>query len=495
MGNTYLGIDLGTSAMKIVLIDEKKNVLDQVTQDYQTMKTDAGRSEIDPEIWVTCMKNGIDKILADQDRSKLKRIGITGQMHTLIILDVNGKSIGPALMWNDLRAKELLPELRDKMKNFPDGDYLARTVSTGSPAANLYWLRKNQQEKFQKIHRFLIGPDYLVFRLTGEYCTDYCGASTSCLYQLSSREWSEDMRKLLGLPKTAYPKVAGSMTIAGCITEDMAELLHLEKDVEVLVGTGDNPATAISTGCLGKGYPVISLGTSGVLMMPVKEPDRQAKGKLILFSLDGFSYSCLIQGVVQSNGSTFDWCAKEIMGFHDLSAVDKKMIPDQMMNSEVLFYPHLAGDKTIYADPDLRGAFIGLGIDTDKYTLLYAVIEGLCFSLRQLAEEMQLPVRCYKAIKVVGGGAKSSVWMQTLANVLNMKIEKMNGMIGPAFGIAFLAAQENKDDCSFQKITEGTVKVEACYEPEEAAVQICEKKYQKYLRIQTGIKYISEDTI
>ena len=194
MEQLFLGIDLGTSAMKLVLMDGQKNVLAQITEKYQTAQPDKGWIEIDPEIWFGCMRAAMEKILSGCDRTKLRGIGITGQMHTLVVLDGNGRPVRPAIMWNDIRTKELIPELKKRMETFDEGEYLSKTISTGSPAANLYWMKKNEPENFKKIRKFLIGPDYLVYRLTGVYGTDYCEASTSCLYQIHKKQWSQEMR-------------------------------------------------------------------------------------------------------------------------------------------------------------------------------------------------------------------------------------------------------------------------------------------------------------
>lgn len=494
MEHIFIGIDLGTSAMKLVLIDEYKNVLAGLTEEYQVEQPASGWNEVDPELWFQCMKNGLERILKLCDREKIRGIGVTGQMHTLVVLDELGMPVRPAIMWNDVRTKELIPELKAQMKNFAEGDYLARTVSTGSPAANLYWMKREEPGNFKKIRHFLIGPDYLVYRLTGMFGTDYCEASTSCLYELKERRWSPQMQKLIGLDEAVYPPVHGSLLPAGTLTEEIAEQFGLSGRVEVLVGTGDNPATAISTGCLGRGYPVISLGTSGVFMMPVSRIRDNAKGKMILFSFDDKSYSYLLQGAVQSNGSTFDWWVRGIMGEEDFSKVDSLIDVERSSLSGVIFYPHLMGDKTLYADPDLRGSFIGLSTETDRSDMLYAVIEGLCFSFRELAEKMQLPLHRFGSVKVVGGGSSSRVWMQTMANVLNIRIEQMDGMIGPAFGIALLAAYHYGCFDSIEQISEGTVKIQNCFEPQPEAAAVCEEQYGKYLRMQRGLQYITEGT-
>ena len=492
--HTFLGIDLGTSAMKLVLIDGNKNVLAQITEEYQAVQPERGFSEIDPEIWYDCMVNAMDRILMQCDRSRIRGIGVTGQMHTLVVLDAEGKPVRPAMMWNDIRTRDLIPRLKEEIKQFPEGEYLSRTISTGSPAANLYWLKENEPEHFRRIKKFLIGPDYLVYRLTGHFGTDYCEASTSCLYQIREKRWSPEMRAMIGLEKECYPEIRGSVLAAGTLSPDMAERFSLPQEIDVLTGTGDNPATAISTGCLGRGYPVISLGTSGVFMMPVAELKDNAKGKMILFSFDNKSYSYLVQGAVQSNGSTFDWWVRGIMEEDDFSKVDSLIDVEKSLAGGVIFYPHLSGEKTLYADPCIRGAFIGLSTETDRSDMLYAVIEGLCFSFRELAEKMRLPLCRFGSVNVVGGGSRSRGWMQTLAKVLNIRIEQMDGMIGPAFGIALLAAYHCGCFDSLEQISEGTVKIQNCFEPEPYAVAACEEQYKKYLRIQKGLRYITDGT-
>ncbi len=492
MEELFLGIDLGTSAMKLVLMDRKKTIRAQITEEYEAAQPRCGWSEIDPELWYECMERGLGRILEHGAGRQIRAIGVTGQMHTLIVLGEDEKPVRPAMMWNDIRTRDLIPELKQKMAEFPEGAYLSKTVSTGSPAANLYWLKKNEPEHFAAIRKFLIGPDYLVFRLTGRAGTDYCEASTSCLYEICGRRWSEPMRKLLGLPREAYPPVQGSALAAGMIRKELAEKFAIPAGTPVLTGTGDNPATAISTGCMGRGYPVISLGTSGVFMMPVEKPGDEARGKTILFSFDDRAYFYLVQGAVQSNGSTLEWWVRSILETDDFSVVDQTVDPKTAWKGSVLFYPHLVGDKTLYADPNLRGGFFGLSTETDRAGMLYAVIEGLCFSFRELAEKMKLPLEKFGSVKVVGGGAKSRVWMQTMANVLNIRIEQMDGMIGPACGIALLAACRCGGMDSPEQMAEGLVRTRAVFEPDPDAAAACEEKYRKYLRIHEGLAYIMD---
>lgn len=493
MKRLYLGIDLGTSAMKIVLIDEEYHVLSQVREEYHLSVKEDGWYEIDQKYWFAGMINGIKKVLENQNVNQLHSIGVTGQMHTLTILDKDGNCIRPAMMWNDLRTKELIPQMKEKIAQFQDGEYLSRTISTGSPAANLYWLKKYEPENYKKIKKFLIGPDYLVYCLTGTYSTDYCEASTSCLYEIKNRKWSEEMRKLLGLSEDVYPQIFGSAEITGTVKKNIMELTGIPEGVKVLAGTGDNSAMALSTGCLVMGYPLISLGTSGVLVIPDEQERSSEYGKRILFSFDNTKYYGLVQGTVQSNGSTLSWWTKKILGKEDFSYIDQIVDLKKERSNMTIFYPHMTGEKTIYADPLLRGAFIGMSLENDPIDLTYSLLEGMCFGIKELAEKMNLQLTDQKSIKVVGGGANSRVWMQIMANVLNCPIERMGGMIGAAFGVALLAAFCESCHGDYSGMAGNTITVEERFEPDKEMVTLCEKKYMIYKRIYSGMKYIMED--
>ncbi len=492
MKQLYLGIDLGTSAMKIVLIDEKKQVVGHTTEVYQLSSPQDGWSEIHQEIWFEKLLSGIRTVMEGQDAGKLRSIGLTGQMHTLVVLDRDGQYIRPAMMWNDLRTKAMIPQLKEKIRCFEEGEYLSRTISIGSPAANLYWLKQYEPENYARIGKFLIGADYLAYRLTGNYGTDYCEASTSCLYEIKKRRWSAQMRELLELDEAVYPEVYGSMHVAGTVRAEIAEALHLPSDVAVLTGTGDNPATAISTGCLTNGYPVISLGTSGVLVVIGGPEWSDTPGKRILFSFDESRYFHLIQGTVQSNGRTLSWWNNEILNNADFSVIDSTINLERQKNNRMLFYPHLAGEKTLYGDPFLRGAFVGISTDASREDMTYSVLEGLCFGFRELTEKMNLSFGAFGSLKAVGGGAKSKVWMQILANVLNVPIEKMDGMIGAAFGIALLAYHQCTGNSDYAGITDRTIRIERRFLPDKEMVDICDRKYQAYKRLHDGLKYITD---
>lgn len=489
MKDLFIGIDLGTSSMKLILIDREQHVLSSVSKAYEVVGSREGWREIQPEIWYDSMVQGVRELLSGQDPSRLNRIGITGQMHTLVVVDREGEPIRPALMWNDLRTRDLVPELREKLKGFEGSAYLSRTISTGSPLSNLYWLKQNEPENYRRIGKFLIAPDYLVYRLTGQYVTDYCDASTSCLYDLDQKRWSSQVFDLLGLDFSVCPKVQGSAIPAGSVTEEAAAALCIPAGVPVLTATGDNAAAAMSLGCMAQRQPFISLGTSGVLVVPVGEDWSAPYGKRILFSQDDRNFSQLVQGTVQSNGPTINWWSSGILEKESFDWIDREIDPEAQKDNPVIFYPHMAGEKTIYADSSLRGAFIGLGTESGRAEMSYAMLEGICFGLRMLAEKIGVLLTPEQSFRVVGGGANSKVWLQTLANVLGVTVERVDGNIGASYGIAHQASCKGSDDESIDV----PLVVSAVYKPDPVMVAICDQKYAKYKRIYKALKYINGD--
>ena len=271
MGGTYIGIDMGTSSVKLLLTDEGGKVLGQSSRSYELLHPHEGWSEIEPETWYQSMLSGLTELMTGRNPKDVRGIGVTGQMHTLILLDADGNSVRPAILWNDKRTKEDIPFLKQYLNDCTDGEYLSGIMSTGSPASALYWVSRREPERFAECRHFLIGPDYLVYRLTGTIGTDSCEASTSCLYSISNRQWCPRMRDLIGLTDDMYPPVRSSAVLAGPVLPEIRGMFGWDERVCVITGTGDNPATALSTGCLDGGYPVLSLGTSGVLMFPVKK--------------------------------------------------------------------------------------------------------------------------------------------------------------------------------------------------------------------------------
>lgn len=482
----YIGIDIGTSSAKSVLIDSEGRIIRSASAAYPVAEPKPGWREIDPEAWMQAVDTTLGQLLEGVDRARVRSIGVTGQMHTLVLLDRQGNPLRPALLWNDTRTASMIPDMKRRIRALDGVSCLADVISTGSPAANLLWFKENEPENYARLHKFLIGPDYIVHRLAGGYRTDYCEASTSSLYDLTARTWSPAIRAAFGFPAAVYPDVRGSGEIAGTLLPAFCEKYALSPAVTVIVGTGDNPAAAIPTGCLAKKRPVLSFGTSGVLMFPRSRPDFTARGKNILFSLDGQDVAVLVQGVVQSCGGTLNWWMEKILGTTDYAAETRCISLEHLGESPLLFYPHLVGDKTIYTDPSLRGCFIGLGTDTTRADMATAVLEGICFAVRQLTQAMEIPAAALENLRVIGGGSKNPIWMQMLADVLGAPVIQMESHSGAAFGIA-LAAAAAAEGVPVEQMMRGLLFDKARFIPRAYHAGLYQKKYQKYLRIHDAV--------
>lgn len=439
----YMGVDIGTSSAKFMLVDERGGGMGTHSVSYDCDAPQSGWAEIPPERWMEAVEEGAAALLSpldEEERRSLAGIGITGQMHTTVFLDADGRSIRPAILWNDTRTLPLLAELRQSADAIPQTSGIMQILSTGSPALNLLWFKREEPENFARLRTFLIGPDYIVHALTGAVGTDFCEASTSSLYDFRTHTWSEEMRALLGLSADIYPAIRGSGIPVGTLRSEIAERWGLPADIPVVVGTGDNAAAAYANG-IGRadGGGILSLGTSGVLAFRRAQPDFSHKGKHIVFSVDGVHRSLLVQGVVQSAGRALQWWQERILEQSDYTCEIADVDAEMLGTGAILFYPHLMGDKTIYADMKLRGAFLGLSDRTSRADMQIAVMEGIAFAVKELVQAMEVSREQLNPLRVTGGGAKSALWMQMLADILETPVVRAAGECSAVYGAALLA--------------------------------------------------------
>ena len=488
MQRCYIGIDMGSSSVKVQLMDETRKL---ITDCSETVLPDAPHpdwKEIDPERWFQAAMDVLKRALKTVDRQKVRAICCTGQMHSLTLLDAEGKALRPAILWNDCRTTAVCAKLREELEKSPCTAKFVTLVSTGSPAANLVWVRENEPETFQRMSSFLLGSNYLTYRLTGEHVTDWCEASVSALFDNENNEWSPVMREQVGLSATQYPALRGSARPAGQIRAEIAEELGLPLDTQVATGTGDNPATAVSAGSLIKRFPTISIGTAGVLVIPQTRCEPKAGFKSVLFSLDGHRVDCLLQGVVQSAGNSLQWWMQSILKQDDFSDGDRTIDRKRAFRENLIFYPHLVGDKAVHYAPELRGAFLGIHPDTGREQMSLAVLEGVCFGFRELLEQAYQPVSKLKILPVTGGGSRSDIWMQVLADVLNITVKQLSRRVGAAYGAAILAAMACGDEtvCAGD---EDESKLRS-FKPQTEYVQRYQRKYEQYQRVYNAIRGI-----
>jgi len=489
----FLGVDVGTSSLKVMIIDASGSCLQEDSERYELISRRDGWLEIDPECWIRAFVKAAGRLLKNIDRRRIRRIGVTGQMHTLVMLGDDGRPVRPAIMWNDMRTNEVIPQIRKLAASCEDGKEIETIISTGSPFANLYWVRKEEPEIFGRICRIQIGWDYLVFRLTGRYCTDYCNASTSALYSFRRKDWSDQLWRLTGLPEGSFPEILGSTDIAGKVRDEFTDLLDLDPETEVITGTGDNPATVFSTGGYRRNQAALSLGTSGVIIRRSSGKPSAYYSKRIAFAFHKGECEEMEQGAIQSCASTYNWWVREAGLQGRIGQLEKTIEIRKEAEKKLLFSPYLAGDKTLYADTGLRGMFVGLDLHTSRKTMTYAVLEGIAFSIRSLLEAMMSGSAKEEPLQVLGGMTENRLFMQILSDVTGRSIRKTGSRAsGAVYGIALLAAKAD-DPVGLDEAARTYQKTEEVFCPDRELREMLDWKYRRYLKMQEAYHIIYQE--
>ncbi|MCM1088757.1 MAG: xylulokinase [Muribaculaceae bacterium] len=475
----YIGVDLGTSAVKLLLMDEKGKIRKIVSKEYPLSFPAPGWSEQNPEDWYTGTMEGIRELIAEADRSQIQGIGFGGQMHGLVILDKEDRVIRPAILWNDGRTGQECDYLNNVIGKDKLSEYTANIAFTGFTAPKILWIKKQEPENFAKISKIMLPKDYLVYRLTGVHCSDMSDASGMLLLDVKNRRWSKEMCEICGIGEEMLPQLFESYECVGTVKKEIAEKLGIPDTVKVAAGAGDNAAAAVGTGTVGDGMCNISLGTSGTIFISSKQFGVDKFNALHAFAhADGYYH---LMGCMLSAASCNKWWMEEIIGT-DAYADEQKEIT-KLGENRVYFLPYLMGERSPHNDPDARGVFIGMTMDTTRADMTQAVLEGVAFALRDSLEVAKsLGIRLERT-KICGGGAKSPLWKKMIANILNLKVDVIESEEGPALGGAMLAAVACGEYDSVESAASQIVKIVDTICPEEALVSKYEERYQQFKQI------------
>ena len=474
--SVYVGLDIGTTSIKVAAVTKQLETIFEKQCAYDYLVPQKGWTEIEPETWVEIVIKVLKELFQQVSAETVAGIGITGQMHTTVFVDKHGFSVRPAIMWNDNRTKSSLSEIKQRLESKPETVHLAKIVSTGSPLASLLWVKEHEPEQYQQINKFLIAKDYVKLKLTGTYTTDYCDASTSSLYDLHTDYWSEGVQELFDLPRSIFPDIRPASTIIGELTEEMCQELNIEKTIPIVSGTGDNVASALVSGSFENMQPLISLGTSGVVVIPNAQHQLKQIGKNVVAKLTEEDEAIITQGTVQAGAKVNSWWMEKIIRTKSYSNEQEEIPLTLLGENEVLFFPHMNGEKTLFADPNLKGAFIGLGLETGRAEMYLAVLEGLAFGIRQLFLSLKND-ESPDYFTIVGGGAKSELWLKIFANVLGYPIKRVLTSQEAVHGAAILAMMGVEGRFAFPKSDAQVVK------PDPAISAKYNQRYEKYLKL------------
>ena len=480
----YIGVDLGTSAVKLLLMEESGKICKIVSKEYPLFFPHPGWSEQNPEDWFKQSMAGIKELTEEIDRSQVAGIGCGGQMHGLVALDGEDQVIRPAILWNDGRTGEETDFLNMEIGKEKLSQYTANIAFAGFTAPKILWMQKNEPENFSRTEKIMLPKDYLAYRLTGSFCTDVSDASGMLLLDVKNRCWSEEMLEICGLRKEQLPKLYESWQPVGTLKPEIAEELGFSADVKVAAGAGDNAAAAVGTGTVGDGECNISLGTSGTVFISSKKFGVDENNALHSFCHADGSYH--LMGCMLSAASCNKWWSEEILGTCDYAKEQEQI--KKLGENNVFFLPYLMGERSPHNNPDARGVFFGMTMDTTRADMTQAVLEGVAFGLRdslEVARSLGIPIQ---RTKICGGGAKSPLWRKIIANVMNLKVDILENEEGPALGGAMLAAVACGSYPDVETVGKELVRVVDTVEPEPELVARYEEKYQKFRKLYPVMK-------
>ena len=487
----YIGIDLGTSAVKLLLMDSSGKICNIVSKEYPLYFPHPGWSEQNPKDWYEQTIIGLKELIKDIDKSKVAGISFGGQMHGLVILDENDDVIRPAILWNDGRTKEECDYLNEVIGKETLSKYTANISFTGFTAPKILWVKNKEPQNFEKIKKIMLPKDYIAYKLSGVHCTDVSDASGMLIFDVENRCWSKEMIDICGIREEQLAKVYESYEVVGNITDEIAKELDIPNTVKVVAGAGDNAAAAIGTGTVGEGRCNISLGTSGTIFISSKKFGVDSNNALHSFDHADGNYH--LMGCMLSAASCNKWWSEEILYTNDYTKEKENIV--KLGENNVYFLPYLMGERSPHNNPNARGTFIGMSMDTTRSDMTQAVLEGVAFALRDSLEVAKSLGINIERTKICGGGAKSPLWKKIISNVLNLKVDIIESEEGPALGGAILAAVACKEFESIEDAVSKLVKVKETIEPNEELVEKYEVRYNKFKKIYPTVKNLYDELI
>ena len=485
----YIGVDLGTSAVKLLLMDEKGKIHNIVSKEYPLGFPHPGWSEQNPQDWKEQSLAGIKELIADADKSQIAGISFGGQMHGLVVLDENDEVIRPAILWNDGRTTKETDYLNEVIGKDKLSKYTANIAFAGFTAPKILWLKEQEPENFAKINKIMLPKDYLAYVLSGVHCTDYSDASGMLLLDVEHKCWSKEMLEICNVKEEQLPTLYESYEVVGNVKPEIAEELGIPSSVKVIAGAGDNAAAAVGTGTVGEGRCNISLGTSGTIFISSKKFGVDEHNALHSFDhADGYYH---LMGCMLSAASCNKWWMDEILKTKEYAKEQEQI--RKLGENNVFYLPYLMGERSPHNDPKARATFIGMTMDTTREDMTQAVLEGVAFGLRDSLEVARSLGIQIERTKICGGGAKSPLWKKIVANVMNLKVDVIESEEGPGYGGAILAAVGCKEFASVEEATEKLVKIVDTVEPDAELVAKYEERYQKFRQIYPTLKGLFQE--
>jgi xylulokinase len=494
-----MGIDIGTSSVKTILIDENGQLRADETVEYELSQPFPGWAEQDPELWWDATILTIERVLQNSgiNSKQLAGVGLSGQMHGSVFLDKNMEVLRPAILWCDQRTTEECEWITKHIDKSLLTEWVGNKALTGFTAPKIMWVKKHEPEIYEKIETVLLPKDYIRYKLTGKLATEVSDASGTLLFDVGKREWSKKMLDVLDIPEDWMPPVFESHIPSACLSEELTNKFGLSHSVPVAGGGGDQAAGAVGTGVVYPGILSVSLGTSGVVFAFNEEllVDEQNRLHSFCHAVNGKWHT---MGVMLSAAECLRWWAKTVGQEEQALANKSSKSPYEIMcdaagkspvgSKGLLFLPYLMGERTPYADANARGCYIGLTTRHTKGMMTRSILEGVAYGLRDSVEimrDLNIPI---KQIRVTGGGAKSKYWRQILADVIGVEVVTLENTEGPAFGAALLAGVAADLYSDVETVCNQLVHVKEVIQPDRENVKVYNHYYRLYRELYSTLK-------
>ena len=482
----FIGVDLGTSAAKFLLVDEKGQILNTVSKEYPLEFPNPGWSQQAPEDWMKACLEGIPELLSSFNAEEVAGLSVAGQMHGLVILDEADKVIRPAILWNDGRTFEEVDYLNNTIGREKLSQWTGNIAFAGFTAPKILWIKKNEPENFAKIKKIMLPKDYINYCLTGVHSCDYSDASGMLLLDVEHKKWSPEMLEICDVSEAQMPGLYESYEVIGTIKPEMAEKLGLPAGVRVTAGAGDNAAAAVGTGTVGAGACNISLGTSGTIFISADKFGVDSLNSLHSFAHADGKYH--LMGCMLSAASCNKWFCEDILGTSDFSAEQAVISEADYGRNNVFFLPYLMGERSPINDTDASGTFIGMRMDTTRGDMIQAVLEGVCFAIRDSFEVAKKIGVAVPRSNLCGGGSKSPLWRRMLAAVLGIPLDIPQTEQGPGYGAAILAMVGCGVYPDVKSACDELVCVAETVEPDPELTKRYQERYEKFSSIYPAVK-------
>ena len=482
----FIGVDLGTSAVKLLLMESDGTIANIVSEEYPISFPHPGWSEQNPEDWWNAVTKGIQELVKDIDASKVAGISFGGQMHGLVVLDKDDNVIRPAILWNDGRTQKETDYLNNEIGKEKLSEYCANIAFAGFTAPKILWMKNNEPDKFARIEKIMLPKDYIAYKLSGVHCTDVSDASGMLLFDVKNKKWSKEMCDICGISENMLAQIYESYEKVGTLKPDIAETLGLSSSVVIAAGAGDNAAAAVGTGTVGDGMCNISLGTSGTIFISSRDFGVDKFNSIHAFAhADGHYH---LMGCMLSAASCKAWWMNNILRTSDFKGEESQITDDMLGRNNIFFMPYLMGERSPYNNPNARAAFIGMSMDSTRTDMIQAVMEGISFGIRDSFEVARSLGIDIKRTKICGGGSRGDLAKKMMADILNIDVDVPENEQGPSMGGAMLAAVACGEYTSVEEAAARIVKIKDTVHPDPETAQRYEEKYQRYRKLYPLLK-------